>query len=277
MVQSTLPYVQLFRVLEGKNRVFPAKPMVLQQSLQTESVILTPPQIHGGPKTKTLVSLIVSLITLCVIGVGSPEGAPGRGDRQRPPDAVPGRLRTPTAASRQSVDRAEMARPKRRVVARGWQQPGGERRSAMDGEPQDAGPVNRLPFPSLHRVPIDDRSMSLTDWRKWPRLPGLTRREARGRFSRPFRPFRNYFRFCKSTSGFTPTSVRTLFPFKTFWTLPGTFPNTSGSRILLPVQHPGPEMECQQVCFTSSSDYIPPVPLESIFTRFRTNRVQNGG
>ena len=65
--------------------------------------------------------------------------------------------------------------------------------------------------------------------------------------------------------------------FKTFWTLPGTFPNTSGSRILLPVQHPEPEMECQQVCFASASDYIPPVPLGSIFTRFRTNRVQNGG
>ena len=58
--------------------------------------------------------------------------------------------------------------------------------------------------------------------------------------------------------------------FKTFWTVPGTFPSTSGSRILLPVQHPRPEMECQQVCFTSASDYIPPVPLGSIFTPFRS-------
>jgi len=65
--------------------------------------------------------------------------------------------------------------------------------------------------------------------------------------------------------------------FKTFWTVPGTFPSISGSRILLPVQHPGPEMECQQVCFTSASDYIPPVPLGSIFTPFRSCRVQNGG
>jgi len=91
-----------------------------------------------------------------------------------------------------------------------------------------------------------------------------------------------------TTSGFAnplPVSRRHLYAlyfliirdFKTFWTLPGTFPNTSGSRIVLPVQHPGPEMECQQICFTSASDYIPPVPLESIFTRFRTNRVQNGG
>jgi len=46
---------------------------------------------------------------------------------------------------------------------------------------------------------------------------------------------------------------------------------------VLLVQHPGLEMECQQVCFTSASDYIPPVPLGSIFTRFRTNRVQNVG
>jgi len=65
--------------------------------------------------------------------------------------------------------------------------------------------------------------------------------------------------------------------FKTFWTVPGTFPSTSGSRILLPVQQPGPEMECQQVCFISASDYIPPVPLDSIFTPFRSYRVQNGG
>jgi len=91
-----------------------------------------------------------------------------------------------------------------------------------------------------------------------------------------------------STSGFAnplPVSRRHLCAlylliicdFKTFWTVPATFPGTYGSRILLPVQHPGPEMEYRQVCFTSASDYIPPVPFESIFTRFRTYRVQNGG
>ena len=105
-----------------------------------------------------------------------------------------------------------------------------------------------------------------------PRWPCLPRREARGGFTRPFPPFRNYFRFCKSTTGFMPTSVHTLFPyymgFKTFWAVPGTFPNTSGSRILLPVLHTKPEMVCQQVCFTSTSDHIPLVPFESIFTRF---------
>ena len=42
--------------------------------------------------------------TLCVIGVGSPDGEPGRGDRQGPPDAVPGRLRPPTDASGRPVD-----------------------------------------------------------------------------------------------------------------------------------------------------------------------------
>jgi len=100
--------------------------------------------------------------------------------------------------------------------------------------------------------------------------------------------FHSLSRHFATTSSFAnplPVSRRHLYAlyfliipdFKTFWTLPGTFPNTSGSRILLPDQQPGPEMECQQVCFTSASDYIPPVPLESIFTRFRTNCVQNGG
>jgi len=37
--------------------------------------------------------------TLGVIGVGSPEGARGRGRSAAAPDAVPGRLRTPIAAS----------------------------------------------------------------------------------------------------------------------------------------------------------------------------------
>ena len=103
---------------------------------------------------------------------------------------------------------------------------------------------------------------------KQPRWPCLPRREAREGLSRPSRRF-------ATTSGFVnplPVSRRHLYAlyflnirnFKTFWTVPGTFPSTSGSRILLPVQHPRPEMECQQVCFTSASDYIPPVPLGTI-------------
>ena len=36
----------------------------------------------------------------------------------------------------------------------------------MDGQPHDAGPENRQPFPSLRRAPIDDLSMSQTDGRE---------------------------------------------------------------------------------------------------------------
>jgi len=148
--------------------------------------------------------LVHSYCTLGVIGVGSPEGAWGRGDQQRPPDAFPGRLRTAIASSWQSVDSMVMARPKRRVVARRWQrgEGGGERPCTTDGQPQDARPENR---------PRRRGRMGA----KRPRWPGLPRREARGGFSRPFPPFRNYFRFCKSTSSLTPTSIRTLFPYYT--------------------------------------------------------------
>ena len=125
--------------------------------------------------------------TLGVIGVGSPEGARGRGRWAAAPDAIPGRLRTPIAASRQSVDSAVMARPKRRVVARGWQQPGGdERRSAMDGQPQDAGPENRQPFSSPCQAPIDDRLTSRTDGRETATMAGSSTSRGKGRLFTPF-------------------------------------------------------------------------------------------
>ena len=135
------------RYLWPKNRVFPASPRAFPGKSK-----------NGVGNTNSS--------TLGVIGVGSTEGAPGRGDRQRPPDAVPGCPRAPTAASRQSVDSTEMACRKRRVVVRGWQQPGGgERRSAMDGKPHDAGPENRQPLPSLRRAAIDGWARNSCDGR----------------------------------------------------------------------------------------------------------------
>ena len=152
--------------------------------------------------------------TLCVIGVGSPEGARERGDRQGPPDAVPG------CRGRIGAQNVRYGR----VFHVAWQ---GEAFHAVSRRyAATSGFANPLTF--LHRLLYSLYFFIIGD-------------------------------------------------LKTFWTLPDTFPNISGSRILLPVQHPGPEMECLQACFTSASEYIPPVPPESIFTRFRTNRVQNGG
>ena len=136
---------------------------------------------------------------------------------------------------------------------------GGERRSAMDGQLQDAGPENRQLFSSPCWVAMDDRSTSRTDGRKTAAMAKSSKSRGKGMLFTPF----------SAVSQLLPVSRRHLYAlyfliipdFKTFWTLPGTFPKTSGSRILLPVQHPRPKMECQQVRFTSASDYIPPVPL----------------
>ena len=148
-------------------------------------------------------------------------------------------------------------------------------RSATDGQPHDAGPENRQPFPSLRRAAIDGWARNSRDGRVFhvarqgEAFHALSRRFATtSDFVNPLPVSRDiYTHFISLLDGH----------FKTFWTVPGTFPSTSGSRILLPVQHPRPEMECQQVRFTSASDYILPVPLGSIFTPFRSYRVQNGG
>ena len=89
---------------------------------------------------------------------------------------------------------------------------GRERRSAIAGQPQDARPENRQPFPPVGFQGTIGRRRGRMGV-KQSRRPCLPRREARGGFSRPFPPFRNYFRFCKYTSGLTPTSMRTLFPY----------------------------------------------------------------
>ena len=142
----------------------------------------------------------------------------------------------------------------------------------MDDQPHDAGPENRQPFPSLRRAAIDGWARNSRDGRVFH-----VARQGEA-FHVLSRRFATTSGFCsKSTSGLTHFISLLDGHFKKFWTVPGTFPSTSGSRILLPVQHPKPKMECQQVRFTSASDYIPPVPLGSIFTPFRTNRVQNGG
>ena len=64
--------------------------------------------------------LFLKSSTLGVIGVGSPEDGRERGAIGGGPGAVPGRRRTPIAASGQSVDSAGVAHPKCRGMARGW-------------------------------------------------------------------------------------------------------------------------------------------------------------
>jgi len=64
--------------------------------------------------------LFLKSSTLGVIGVGSPEDGRERGRSAAAPGAVPGRRRTPIAASGQSVDSAGVAHPKCRGMARGW-------------------------------------------------------------------------------------------------------------------------------------------------------------
>jgi len=137
------------------------------------------------------------------------------------------------------------------------------------------------PALSPRRVPRDDQSTSRTDGHETATIAGSSTSQGNGRLFTPFPTFSQllpvlqiHFRFHASIC----THFISLLGghFKTFWTVPGTFPSTSVSRILLPVQHPRPEMECQQVCFTNAGDYITPVLLESVFTRFCIYRVQNG-
>jgi len=130
-------------------------------------------------------------------------------------------------------------------VDREWQRRGRrERRSAIDGQPQDAGPENRQPFPSPSGA--DGRSVVVASRRMGAKRPGLS-------CHRQGEAFHSLFRRFATTSSFAnplPVLGRHLHAlsfliirdFKTLWTVPGTFPSTSGSRILLPVQHPRLEM-----------------------------------
>jgi len=103
-----------------------------------------------------------------------------------------------------------MARPKRRG-GQGIAMGGGAGRPAeRDGRLAPGCRAGESPALSLpRRTPMDDRSTSRTDWRESAAM-AIPYHEARGDLSCPFRI---YFRFCKSTSGFTPTSEHTLFPY----------------------------------------------------------------
>jgi len=56
----------------------------------------------------------------------------------------------------------------------------------MDGQPHDAGPKNRQPFPSLRRSPIDDRSTSRTDGHETAAMAGSSTSRGKGRLFTPF-------------------------------------------------------------------------------------------
>ena len=145
-----------------------------------------------------------------------------------------------------------MARRKRRVVARGWQQPG-EGVARWTVSPMTLG--RRIALPCL--VPMDDRSTSRTDWREMATMAGFSTSRGKGRLFTPFPAvsqllpvLQMHFRFYADICTYFISLLDGHF--KTFWTVPGTFPSTSGSRILLRVQHPRPKMECQQVCLCTS-------------------------
>jgi len=129
---------------------------------------------------------VVNSSTLGVIGVGSPGGVRGRGDRKNPrrrsgPSLHPhSRLLT---VGRQRGDGS----PETSGGGLGMATAGGERRSVMDGQPHDAGPENRQPFPSLHRAPIDDRSTSRTDGRETGAMAVSSTSRIKGRLFTPFR------------------------------------------------------------------------------------------
>ena len=99
-----------------------------------------------------------------------------------------------------------------------WQQRGGAKGGALwTVSPMTPGRRIASPFhPSVGRRLTIGRHRGQMG-AKQPRWPFLPRREARGGFSRPFPPFRNYFRFCNALY------FLIIHDFNTFWTLPGTF------------------------------------------------------
>jgi len=140
--------------------------------------------------------LFLKSSTLGVIGVGSPEDGRERG-------AIGGGPRRRSGPS---------PHPHSRFRTIGRQRRGGTPEMSGDGQGMVTGSatggkcrVGELPVPSPSRAPMDERWTSRADRCAKPtRWPGVPHR---------FPPCRNYFRFCKFTSGFTPTSVRTLFPY----------------------------------------------------------------
>ena len=160
-----------------------------------------------------------------MIGVGSPEAARGRGNRRQLPDAVAGRLRTPIADSRKRGGGAKGA-------------------ARLTVSPRTLGRRMASPFPP----PIQRRRRMGAKRPGWPGVPCRRQGEV----------FHALFRRFATTSGFAnplPVSRRHLYAvsfliirdLKAFCTVPGTFPNTSGSRILLPVQHPRPEIRYEML------------------------------
>jgi len=63
---------------------------------------------------------------------------------------------------------------------------GGERRSAIDGQPQDAGPENRQLFSSPCRVAMDDRSTLRMDGRDTAAMAGSSTSRGKGALFTPF-------------------------------------------------------------------------------------------
>jgi len=214
--------------------------------------------------------LVHSYCTLGMIGVGSPDGARGRGDRQRPPDAFPGRLRTAIASSSwQSVDSMVMARPKRRVVARRWQR-GGGRKAVHDWRSAPGCQTGESP------------TTSRTDGHETAAMAGSSTSRGKGRLFTPFPAVSQllpvlqihfqshadiYTHFISLLYGILRHSALSLALFQILPVPEFYFRSNTRDQ----------KWNANKSSFTSASDYIPPVSLESIFTRFRTNRVQNGG
>jgi len=136
------------------------------------------------------------------------EGGIGGG----PLGTIPGRLCSPIAASGRPVDIAVSGAPE---TSGGGAGDGYGRRYRRPVSPRTPGRriASPSPPPIGRRWMIGRRRGCMGT--KRPRWPDLRCREARGGFSHSFQPFRNYFRFCKSTSGLTPTSQHTLYPYYT--------------------------------------------------------------
>ena len=175
-----------------------------------------------------------------------------------------------------------MARPKRRVVARGWQQRGGTKGGALwTVSPRTPG----RKFAStllLRRAPMDDRLMSRTDWREMAAMAGSSTSRGKGRLFTPF----------PAVSQLLPVLQIHFRPHADIYTyliflLDGHFRHSGLSPALFQVL-PVPEFYFRSntrdrkwnanKSVSLELTIIPfAVPLESIFMRFRTYRVQNGG
>ena len=170
----------------------------------------------------------ILLNTLGVIGVGSPGARGGGGDRRRPPTP----FRAVFAPPQPPPDNRSTAPGN---VGQGMATEGvgaitGARWTVSPRTPGRRFACTFLP----RRAPMDDWSMSRTDWREMAAMAGSSTSRGKGKLFKPFPAVSQLLpimqiHFRSHADIYTHFISSSDKHFKTFWTVPGTFPSTSGS------------------------------------------------